>query len=62
MRKDNQDKANLWVKWGILLHCGLPILILLLLGFNGVNIPTSTWIFIIITVVVINLIVRRKHQ
>lgn len=63
MNKTNsKDKASSWVKWGVLLHCGLPLLVLLLLGFNGVNIPTSTWILVIATLVVFNVLMRRKHR
>lgn len=62
MSNKNQDKASLWVRWGVLLHCGLPILILLLLGLNGVNIPISTWVLVVVTLVVFNILMRKKHQ
>lgn len=61
-KTNNKDKGSLFVRWGMLLHCGLPLLILIILGFNGVNIPTSTWILMVATLVVFNVLMRRKHR
>jgi hypothetical protein len=61
MHNHGKDKGSLWVKWGMLLHCGLPILILLFLGFSGVKIGIGTWILLGLTILVVNIIMRRSH-
>ena len=62
MHKHKKESRNSWMNWMMLVHCGLPILILLLLGFSGVNIPASTWILVVATLIVFNVLMRRKHR
>lgn len=47
MHDNHNDKTGSWMKWSMLICCGLPLVILLFLGFGSGTLGASKWPLII---------------
>lgn len=43
MHNRDPEKGNSWMMWVMMICCGLPLLILLIIGFSGNSLGSSNW-------------------
>ena len=43
MHNHDPEKGNSWMMWIMMICCGLPLLILLVIGFGGNSLGGSNW-------------------